>query len=140
MHLAVYRGPAKTLAHKLFHLLVCLRTFSRYSHCELVIDGVCWSASSRDGGVRRKVIDLHSGHWDMFPLDTDAYDKQYALAYFAARKGWKYSWAGVWRLGFRLFFLRVREGEAFCSQICAGALKLDKPENYHIQKLVSTVF
>ena len=50
MQIAFYKGPAKGLTNKLGRLLVCLGTLSRYSHCELVIQGVCYSASARDGG------------------------------------------------------------------------------------------
>ena len=60
MKVALYKGPAKDWRHKVAHWAVCVATRSPYSHCELVIDGVCWSASARDGGVRGKVIDLVS--------------------------------------------------------------------------------
>jgi hypothetical protein len=36
-------------------------TGSIYSHCELVVDGLCYSSSVMDKGVRRKQIDLADG-------------------------------------------------------------------------------
>jgi hypothetical protein len=83
LRLALYKGPAQDLAHKIAHWAVCLFTGSPYSHCELVINGVCRSASARDGGVRGKVIDLHSGKWDVVELD-EAFSAELAIA-----PGWK---------------------------------------------------
>lgn len=118
MQIAFYKGPAKGLVNKLGRLLVCVGTLSRYSHCELVIQGVCYSASARDGGVRAKQIDLRSGHWDVLPVlgaDADA-----ALAWFEAHRGQPYDWVGVLR--FALPFLPQRQGKWFCSEAVAAAL------------------
>lgn len=60
VQIAFYRGPPRRWLHKLSHWLICLFTLSRYSHCELVIDGVCWSSSARDGGVRAGVQSLET--------------------------------------------------------------------------------
>lgn len=134
--LAMYRGPHLDVKAWIVHIAICIRTLSWYSHCELVIHGVCWSASPRDGGVRGKVIDLDSGHWSVFPIDGA--DADYALAYFKARRGWKYSWRGFWR--YVLPFVKQKPNEALCGQICAGALKLPNPESYSPQKLLVAIF
>lgn len=59
MQLALYKAPGAW-----YDKLVRVA----YSHCELVIDGVCYSSSPRDNGVRSKAIDLHSGSWDLIEV------------------------------------------------------------------------
>ena len=117
MQIAFYKGPATGLVNKIGRLLVCLGTLSRYSHCELVVQGVCYSASARDGGVRGKVIDLGSGHWDVVDVPGD---EVAALAWFERHQGDHYDWMGVLR--FALPFLRQRPGKWFCSEAVAEAL------------------
>jgi len=119
VQLALYKGPAQDLAHKIAHWAVCVFTGSPYSHCELVINGVCWSASARDGGVRGKVIDLHSGRWDVIDL-PDSFSEAAALAWFREHDGARYDWAGVMR--FAVPFLPLSVGRWFCSEACAAAL------------------
>jgi hypothetical protein len=125
LRLALYKGPAAGLLQTIGHLVVCVFTRSRYSHVELVIEGVCWSSSFRDGGVRAKRIDLQSGHWDVLPI---AGDKQAALAWFRAHEGQGYDWAGVARFAFR--WLPQGERQWFCSEACAAALGHTQPEAY----------
>ena len=82
--IAFYKGPPTPLWRKVGHYAIRLWTWSRWSHAELVIDGVCWSASARDGGVRQKQIDLTSGRWDVFELDLSEEEVARALAWFPA--------------------------------------------------------
>jgi len=123
MKLALYKGPAQDLAHKIAHWAVCTFTGSDYSHCELVINGVCWSASARDGGVRGKVIDLHSGRWDVIDLPPQL-DETAALAWFKDHDGLPYDWAGVMR--FAIPFLPQRSKQWFCSEACAAAMGISR--------------
>lgn len=125
MQLAFYKGPAPELVHQISHLGTCLFTRSKYSHVELVIDGVCWSASSRDNGVRSKVIDFNSGKWDVI---TIAGDQAYAMEWFKEHRGEKYDWAGIFR--FLIKFLPHRKDEWFCSEAVAAALCFSSPENF----------
>jgi hypothetical protein len=60
VQLAFYRPHRWT---DLIGYAIAAWTRSPYSHCELVMDGVCYSSSLRDGGVRSKVIDLSGAHW-----------------------------------------------------------------------------
>lgn len=134
MQLALYKGPADDLAHKIGHAAVCLLTGSKYSHVELVINGICWTSSARDGGVRGKAIDLTSGRWDVHPITGD---EDRARAWFSAHNLENYDWAGVLR--FALPFLPQRENQWFCSEACAAALGLPNPENYTPQSLLDAV-
>lgn len=118
IQLAMYRGPARGFLHKLSHWGICLYTLSRWSHCEIVIDGVCYSSSARDGGIRAKAINLHDGKWDVFYLDGVSKDD--VLEWFNKNMGKPYDWFGVAR--FVLPFLRQRPDEWFCSEACAEAI------------------
>lgn len=122
MQLALYKGKGL-----IGNALVRWWKRSIYSHCELVIDGACYSSSLMDGGVRSKVIDIKPGHWDL--LDLPWANEQQALAYFAATKGRKYSWIGlVWS---QVFGREYDEPDAeFCSEWCAAALGLPTPTIY----------
>lgn len=119
--IAFYRGPPRRWWHKLSHLLICFFTTSAYSHCELVIDGVCWSSSARDGGVRQKVIDLNDGKWIVFDV-PEAVDPISALQWFLAREGKSYDYMGVVR--FLLPFVRQGRDKWFCSEAVAESLGL----------------
>lgn len=94
--LAFYKGPANGIWHKVTHGATCYWTQGRYSHVELIIDGVCYSSSGRDGGVRKKVIPSinTSGRWDVYDV---LIDKEFALQFFQSQEGALYDWAGVAR-------------------------------------------
>lgn len=143
MKIAMYKGPAKDIAHKISHWITCLRTMSVYSHCEIVFseprgDGtsLCASSSLRDGGIRFKQIDLDSGNWDVYVIS--GYDEEYAKAWFEARKGMPYDiWGLLW------FLLPIRKfnnpNSYFCSEACAAALKIDSPHKLHPQSFLDAV-
>lgn len=136
MKLALYRGPAQDLAHKIAHWAVCTFTGSIYSHCEVVINGVCWSASARDGGVRGKKVDLNSGRWDVIDLPAQM-DEAAAVAWFMEHDGAAYDWAGVLR--FALPFLPQRRGQWFCSEACAAALGMPGAADLSPQNLMEVL-
>lgn len=123
MKLALYKGPSKDWMHKFAHWAICVFTGSPYSHCELVLDGYCYSASSRDGGVRKKYIDLNSGKWDVLELDS-GYDPAVALAWFAVHEGQPYDWPGVFGLAMGLSLHSKRK--SFCSEACGSMLGFEK--------------
>jgi hypothetical protein len=122
MTLAFYKGPANGWLHQMTHKLICWVTESDYSHCELVIGGICYSASARDGGVRGKVIDLQSGRWDLVEVNRD---ETAALGWFLRHHHEKYDWAGVFR--FILPFVPQAKRQWFCSEACAAMLGLSDP-------------
>ena len=99
-------------------------TRSAYSHCELVIDGWCYSSSIRDGGVRRKQIDLAQPHWTVIDIDGD---KAYAMLIFAQYEGEPYGWADLFSNQVVRLPVRDSRGE-FCSSLVARMLGLTDPE------------
>lgn len=105
--------------------LVCWWTRSPYSHCELVIGGWCYSSSIRDGGVRRKQIDLTQPHWTVINIDADPAK---VLSLFERTKDEPYGWMDLIK---RQFFNRPGDDRGwFCSEWCAAALGLPNPQLY----------
>jgi hypothetical protein len=139
MQIAFYKGswslwkdPAKLIAH----IAICVRTLSKYSHAELVIDRVCYSSSARDKGVRGKVIDLTNGHWDVREVHEfwDGPEAQAnAFKWFEAYNDVPYDWWGVIR--FALPFVKQKPDQWFCSEAVAAALGHQKPESFSPEDL-----
>jgi len=144
MYIAMYRGPASNFWHKVGHEATCLWTRSIYSHCELVFgepgsDGksLCASASSRDGGVRFKRLDLNSGHWDVYKLSGyDAHDEAFARQWFHEHCGLAYD-----HLGLAWFVLPIsafNDPQKFtCSEAVAAALRMRKPHKKHPERVLT---
>lgn len=120
--IAFYKGPpsGRDWRHVASHWAIRLWTWSKYSHAELVIDGTCYSASNRDGGVRAKQIDLVSGRWHVVALPR-SYGPE-ALAWFLINEGDRYDWAGIAR--FVVPFLPQHPRRWFCFEAVGSALGL----------------
>lgn len=101
-------------------------TGSIYSHCELVVDGWCYSSSVMDGGVRKKNIELDAKKWDVIELPWA--DADLIKAYFAATDHLRYGWPSL--ITSQLFNLnRPIKGAQFCSEWCGAALGLPAPSS-----------
>jgi hypothetical protein len=99
-------------------------TGSIYSHCELLVDGLCYSSSAMDGGVRCKQIDLDPTKWDVIELPWAG--SQYVKDYFVLTDGDTYGWPSLVKS--QLFNRNVATpGKQFCSEWCANALGLPNP-------------
>lgn len=123
MHLALYKGPPDDLPHKLSHWAIRAWFLSRWSHSELMIDGIGYSASARDGGVRSKQIDFYSGRWDLLPIYGAESLKRWALAYHEETKGWRYDYLGVAAYPLPWLF-KHDPGKEFCFEHTANQLGL----------------
>lgn len=120
---AFYKGPPRNdWWHTVSHYAIRLWNLDKWSHAELVIDGVCWSSSARDGGIRDKVIDLNSGRWDLVDFPVTQAEREAAHAFFRANKGRKYDWAGILRFVFP--FLPHSKSRRFCFEALGDALGL----------------
>lgn len=133
--IAFYKGqPRNDWLHTVSHYAIRLWTWSKWSHAELVIDGLCYSSSSRDGGVRAKHIDLNSGRWDVVEFNLTDEQTAQALAWFLSNDGDKYDWAGIVR--FVIPFLPQGGRRWFCFEAIgeslgfAGAHKLTANDLY----------
>lgn len=101
-------------------------THSSYSHCELVVEGLCYSSSAMDGGVRCKAIELDPAKWDV--IDLPWADADRIKAYFAETDHLRYGWPSL--ATSQLFNLnRPIKGAMFCSEWCGAALGLPAPSS-----------
>ena len=103
-------------------------TNSIYSHDELVVDGVCYSSSAMDGGVRAKVINLNPDKWDVISLPWA--DAARVLAHYEKTQDDRYGWLGI------IFNQVFNSGRSFseapfCSQWCAAALGIPAARIYN---------
>ncbi len=114
VEIAFYRGGGG-----IYDRLIRWRTSSQFSHCEMVVDGLCFSASPRDGGVREKYIDTHNGKWVKVQLPT--VDPEAVWFMYGQTRGAKYDWIGA-IIG-RGFGAKAHSGDRwFCSEWCAEAI------------------
>lgn len=134
LELALYKGPPDDILHVIGHNATKLWTWSKYSHAELVIDGVCWSSSSRDGGVRKKNINLNSGKWDVFRLTDDLVIKNKALLWFREHEGDYYDYRNILR--FVLPVVGHDKRKWVCYEACGAALGIENPHKLDADKLL----
>lgn len=124
VRLALYRP------HKWWDLggrLVALWTRSEFSHCELEVDGDCYSSSIRDGGVRAKRIGLNLPHWHV--IDLPWADPLRVRLLYQETRTHRYGWLDL--IGSQIFNARRQDsGRWFCSEWCAAALGIPSPELY----------
>lgn len=121
--LALYKGPPKKdITHLAGHYGIKLWTRKPWSHAELVIDGVAYSSSARDGGVRPKVIDFNTGRWDLVDLPLTPEEESYALLWFHEREHWKYDYWNIGRFVFPI--INHDRDRVVCFEAVASALRL----------------
>ena len=119
--IALYKGtPNNDLWHIVSHYLICLRTLSKYSHAELLIDDMCYSSSARDGGVRAKKIDLTSGKWDVIQVSIPIEQELDAIEWFGINYGKKYDWMNILR--YMIPFVHQKNNQYVCFEAIGTAL------------------
>lgn len=131
--LAFYKGPPEDLIHKVSHALTCWWTGSKYSHIELVIDGLSYSSSGRDHGVRAKEIDYSTGRWDIEDLPSEFIDVPFVLRFYEKTKDNEYDYRGL--VYFVIQKVKHYLNRWFCSEWVGRALKLAATQKLHIQDL-----
>jgi hypothetical protein len=138
MKAAFYKGTHKGVPG-IYNRLVRWWTQSSYSHVELVFsDGMCWSSSYMDKGVRGKYIDLNDGNWDLIELRPGFnVNEEVALSWFTNHKGQKYDILG--NIHFIFSPVNDSKNKWFCSEAVAAALGFYKPERYDPGTLYETL-
>lgn len=121
VQIALYKGKGQ-----IGNAFIRCWTSSIYSHCELIVDGWCYSSSVMDKGVRRKLvgdcdgrISLAPEKWDLLALPWA--DAASIVSYFAATDHHRYGWPSLILSQF-LNLNRPVSGAQFCSEWCAAAL------------------
>ena len=111
--------------------------------------GLCFSSSERDGGVRFKlecdVVGSHPESWDLLDVTNNAEAMLTMLSFCVNQNGKKYDWPGV--LGFRFMGLAQDPEKWYCSEICDKAKELvslwpefyrsHPSESYWLQKFLT---
>ena len=107
---------------------------SVFSHVELEINGVCYSSSNRDYGVRSKIIDTSNKQkWVSFELKNNI-DKNICLNYFKSVEGQKYDWLNIFCT--QLIKLNMQsEDKQICSEFVANCLGLENAYKYSPESL-----
>jgi hypothetical protein len=124
------RKNLKDCVFRLFDDIIKFFTHGKYSHCELVFKGtkdgryMCYTSSNRDGGVRKKIMELPADRWDLVPVKID-YNQ--VFRFYQKTVGCKYDLCGA--IGVVTRFGNVKN-RYFCSEWCAEALKLKQPHKY----------
>lgn len=122
VYLAMYNNK-KTLTDKLISFV----SRGPYSHCEVIVGDMAFSASVRDGEqVRSKPVkDLHldNGNWDVFPLfDINPLRYEGFVYWFKNLEGIKYGFKTLVFNHLLRIPLNFRD-EYICSEVCYDALK-----------------
>ena len=125
------RNSVKNTLFRFFDDVIKFFTHGPYSHCEIAIPNpepslvfTCYTASNRDGGVRKKVMQLPPERWDLIEVNIEP-DK--VRDFFAKTQGAKYDLIGA--LGVVLH-IRDSKTKYFCSEWCAECLGLNKPHKF----------
>lgn len=134
VQLALYKGKGQ-----IGNAFIRLWTGSIYSHCELVVDGWCYSSSVMDKGVRRKLfgqgddrISLSPDKWDLIPLPWATAGA--IVEYFEATDHHRYGWPSLILSQF-LNLNQPVKGAQFCSEWCAASLRLPAPSSLNPRTL-----
>lgn len=125
--LAFYKGPGR-IGDK----LIRLRTWSKYSHVELVIGRESFSSDMWADGARSLYNPrFHPDHWDLVEVEVD---EEFACNVFKKHEGKGYDWLGI--IFSQLLPLRIDDkNKVFCSELIAAMLGLDYPEDYSPEDL-----
>ena len=135
IYLALYHGHRggtgwRVWAARFTDGLTRILTRGKYSHCELAVrlpetaDGQeyeCYSASLRDGGVRRKTMPLPSAKWDLIELPDSVGGRLHGL--WKETQGQGYDLPGAFG---GVFGLPENRRRWFCSEWVGAALGLSE--------------
>jgi hypothetical protein len=77
--------------------LIKLWTIGSYSHVELVIDGMSYTAGVSENAIRCKYIDYkkESNIWDVYELDMTDEQIKVMLQFYKDTEGRKYDFKGI---------------------------------------------
>lgn len=120
--LALYKGKGSFA-----NAMIRWRNDSIYSHCELIVDNVCYSSSVSDKGVRAKLIKLDPDNWDIIELPWLPAAR--VLDYYEKTKGRPYGWVDLFQTQIVGRTTGDNTGD-FCSEWCAAAMGLYNPQTF----------
>jgi len=111
-----------TFKESKFDSLIRWWTRSPFSHTEIIIDGVWYTSSPIDGGVRIKRLKSNPKNWTFLTLDLTDDQIVDIKSFFINELGKKYDVLGI--LFSQVIYLGVNDkSKWFCSEICLAALQ-----------------
>jgi len=115
MKVAFYKAKYGNWSDK----LIAWWTKSEYSHVEVIVDGVWYSSSPRDGKVRSARIEADE-KWDFIAMD--GVDNMAVVVFAVGQMSKRYDWLGI--VMSQVLPLKVEDPDKwFCSEFCSRALK-----------------
>jgi len=108
--------------------LIRFWTRSKYSHCELIINGIWYTSISRKDdiskGITKRKLLPKEGHWDYIEIEGLDYNKvQDSIEFFNSQLNKKYDWLGIFLSQF--IPLKIQDKDKwFCSEIDSKMLKI----------------
>ena len=135
VYLAFYKKKRKIINlqsfyYRIFDDFTRLVTGGIYSHCELAIENLgeynCYSSSSRDGGVRKKRMELPLEDWDLLEI-THLVNIRDIVDFYKKTRGKNYDFIGLMS---PVLGNLHDDDKYFCSEWCAEAIGLIFPNKY----------
>jgi uncharacterized protein YycO len=115
--IAFYKGKGNWLDR-----LIRLVTRSKYSHLEFIYEGISYSSSSRDGGVRSKKINFKESNWDIYSFKSNDTLINSAIIWAKTQEGRPYDYWGA--VGTVIKFIKGAKNKWFCSEFIAQMMRL----------------
>lgn len=102
-------------------------TKRKESHCEIIVNGMSYSSSLMDGGVRKKRILYSSDNWYFIEIPWASTES--IISYYQQTAGNSYGFVSL--LSSQVFNRNTDDSDSdFCSEWCARALGLPSPNSY----------
>lgn len=122
MKLAFYVAKYGLKSGHFFDLAISLATWGPYSHTEIVFsDGLWFSSSPRDGGVRFKEIIPKEEHWHYHFPGASHEQEHIVRQWCESQISLPYDWLGA--VGTVIPFVPHSNYRWFCSEICIAAFQ-----------------
>jgi hypothetical protein len=105
-----------------YNRLVRLWTWSRYSHCELMLSGSQYLTTDPHNGVHIHTSLGDADNWDKVTLPITEEERRDIQAFILDEIGSGYDWKGIF-LSQVVGLRREHPDNWFCSELCAAVLK-----------------
>ena len=126
MKILFFRAAKGTILDR----IIALWTMGKYSHCEIELNGVCYSTSSQRGGVyQRNFNEDYTKNFDIIDLsalsptfsDCSHYHKHYVKEFYQQTINSKYDWIGL--IFNFLFSKEIENNKYYCSEWCSLVIR-----------------
>lgn len=126
IEVAFYKG---LYSHNLISIIIAIFTLSKYSHVELIIDGMSYSSRPSSKGVSKELKDysINPELWDILLIKISEESILKILQFFNETNHAKYDWVGIFF--YHLIPLEIEDpNRYYCSEWVAKALRFQYPK------------